>query len=251
MPPRRWTPRPGTSCGAARHRGDDARETWKPSAAGGSCRECCATCPRDLRTTVLGTEMPCCSRPWGCRRFFTRTGSCERARRAQVGVPVVASTAADRSMEEVGRGGRRWAAVVPALLAQGRRDHREPRAAGRRAGYRALVVTLDSVLLGWRPADLSRAYLPFLEGTGIAQFTSDPVFRAGLAKRPRRTRRPGGRVGPGDQQDRDVGRPEPQLRSRTGADDEHRDRPPAGRVTAAPTASSTPPRRSATPRTAR
>ena len=60
-----------------------------------------------------------------------------------------------------------------------------------RAGYQALVVTLDSVLLGWRPADLSRAYLPFLEGTGIAQFTTDPVFRSGpRADRPRRTRRP-------------------------------------------------------------
>jgi lactate 2-monooxygenase len=45
-------------------------------------------------------------------------------------------------------------------------------------------VTLDSVLLGWRPADLSRAYLPFLEGTGIAQFVTDPVFRATLERPP-------------------------------------------------------------------
>ncbi|MBL8223090.1 MAG: alpha-hydroxy-acid oxidizing protein, partial [Bryobacterales bacterium] len=41
----------------------------------------------------------------------------------------------------------------------------------------ALVVTLDTTLLGWRTRDLDVAYLPFLEGKGIAQYTSDPVFQ--------------------------------------------------------------------------
>lgn len=41
----------------------------------------------------------------------------------------------------------------------------------------ALVVTLDTTMLGWRTRDLELAYLPFLEGKGIAQYTSDPVFR--------------------------------------------------------------------------
>lgn len=40
----------------------------------------------------------------------------------------------------------------------------------------AIVVTLDTTLLGWRPRDLDRAHLPFLRGKGIAQYTSDPVF---------------------------------------------------------------------------
>jgi lactate 2-monooxygenase len=43
-------------------------------------------------------------------------------------------------------------------------------------GCDALVITLDTTLLGWRTADLDLAYLPFLEGKGIAQYTSDPVF---------------------------------------------------------------------------
>jgi lactate 2-monooxygenase len=43
-------------------------------------------------------------------------------------------------------------------------------------GCRAIVVTLDTTMLGWRPRDLDLAYLPFLEGRGIAQYTSDPVF---------------------------------------------------------------------------
>src|SRR5262245_43606784 len=41
----------------------------------------------------------------------------------------------------------------------------------------AIVVTLDTTLLGWRTRDLDLAYLPFLRGKGIAQYTSDPVFR--------------------------------------------------------------------------
>jgi len=48
-------------------------------------------------------------------------------------------------------------------------------------GCEALVVTLDTTLLGWRSRDLDLAHLPFLLGQGIAQYTSDPVFRAALA----------------------------------------------------------------------
>jgi len=44
-------------------------------------------------------------------------------------------------------------------------------------GCEAIVVTLDTTLLGWRTRDLDLAYLPFLRGKGIAQYTSDPVFQ--------------------------------------------------------------------------
>lgn len=43
-------------------------------------------------------------------------------------------------------------------------------------GCGAIVITLDTTLLGWRVRDLDLAYLPFLQGRGIAQYTSDPVF---------------------------------------------------------------------------
>jgi lactate 2-monooxygenase len=46
-----------------------------------------------------------------------------------------------------------------------------------RCGCGAIVVTLDTTILGWRPRDLTPAFLPFLRGKGIAQYTSDPVFR--------------------------------------------------------------------------
>ncbi|HEV2248985.1 MAG TPA: lactate 2-monooxygenase [Candidatus Limnocylindria bacterium] len=50
------------------------------------------------------------------------------------------------------------------------------------SGCDAIVVTLDTAMLGWRGRDLDLAYLPFLRGKGLAQYTSDPVFRATLAQ---------------------------------------------------------------------
>jgi lactate 2-monooxygenase len=50
-------------------------------------------------------------------------------------------------------------------------------------GCDAIAVTLDTTLLGWRTRDLDYAYLPFFRGLGLAQYTSDPVFRA-MLKRP-------------------------------------------------------------------
>ena len=52
------------------------------------------------------------------------------------------------------------------------------------AGFSALVVTLDTRLLGWRPHDLDLGHNPFLLGKGQANYTSDPVFRAALVRPP-------------------------------------------------------------------
>jgi len=41
----------------------------------------------------------------------------------------------------------------------------------------ALVVTLDTTMLGWRIRDLNLGFSPFLHGKGIAQYYSDPVFK--------------------------------------------------------------------------
>lgn len=51
------------------------------------------------------------------------------------------------------------------------------------SGAEAIVVTLDTGMLGWRPRDLDRGFLPFIQGMGIAQYTSDPVFRRLVAER--------------------------------------------------------------------
>ncbi len=54
------------------------------------------------------------------------------------------------------------------------------------SGCSALVVTLDTHVLGWRPRDLDLGFLPFAQGMGIAQYTTDPVFRALVEERARR-----------------------------------------------------------------
>ena len=52
------------------------------------------------------------------------------------------------------------------------------------AGYGAIVVTLDTLTLGWRPRDLRQAYLPFIRGEGCGQYFTDPVFLSRLDKPP-------------------------------------------------------------------
>jgi lactate 2-monooxygenase len=52
-----------------------------------------------------------------------------------------------------------------------------------KCGCEAIVVTLDTTLLGWRPRDLDLGYLPFLRGMGLAQYLSDPVFRSKIPEK--------------------------------------------------------------------
>ncbi|TMR99177.1 alpha-hydroxy-acid oxidizing protein [Nonomuraea basaltis] len=53
-----------------------------------------------------------------------------------------------------------------------------------KAGYRGIVVTLDTWITGWRPRDLAASNFPQLRGHCLANYTSDPVFRAGLGTTP-------------------------------------------------------------------
>jgi isopentenyl diphosphate isomerase/L-lactate dehydrogenase-like FMN-dependent dehydrogenase len=52
------------------------------------------------------------------------------------------------------------------------------------AGFVGIVVTLDTWTLGWRPRDLRLGSIPFLQGHCLANYFSDPVFRAQLDKPP-------------------------------------------------------------------
>lgn len=51
-------------------------------------------------------------------------------------------------------------------------------------GYEAIVITLDTSIMGWREKDIENAYLPFLQGQGIGNYIEDPVFRSRLNKTP-------------------------------------------------------------------
>ncbi|MGH2925781.1 MAG: lactate 2-monooxygenase [Solirubrobacterales bacterium] len=142
---------------------------------------------RDLRTTVLGTEMtaPVLLAPIGVQSIVHPDGELATARAAaSLGTPMVVSTAAAHTLEEIaaeGGPGPRWYQLYwPADPEIARSIVGRAEA----AGYGALVVTLDTFIPGWKPRDLQQAWLPFLEGVGTANFLKDPVFRGQLERPP-------------------------------------------------------------------
>ncbi|MBB6453753.1 isopentenyl diphosphate isomerase/L-lactate dehydrogenase-like FMN-dependent dehydrogenase [Salirhabdus euzebyi] len=53
-----------------------------------------------------------------------------------------------------------------------------------KAGYSAIVVTIDTPILGYREADLTNQYFPLRAGYGSANYFADPVFRSRLKESP-------------------------------------------------------------------
>jgi isopentenyl diphosphate isomerase/L-lactate dehydrogenase-like FMN-dependent dehydrogenase len=103
---------------------------------------------------------------------------------ASIGVPFVLSTVSSRSIEQVAEaGGPRWFQLYPSRVAELNASLVRRAEA---AGYSAIVVTLDTRILGWRERDLERPFLPFLRAEGLANYFTDPVFRAALAAPPER-----------------------------------------------------------------
>jgi lactate 2-monooxygenase len=142
---------------------------------------------RDLSTTLLGTEMaaPLLLAPIGVQKILHPDGELATARAAAaVGVPMIASTASHFSLEriaEAGGEGPRWFQLYwpnDQALARSFVERAEA------AGYGAIVLTVDTFIPGWKPRDLQQAWLPFLEGMGVANYFEDPVFRAALEKTP-------------------------------------------------------------------
>ncbi len=140
---------------------------------------------RGLGTDVLGQELtaPIVLAPIGVQSIVHPDGELAVARAAAAaGVTMTASTASSFTLEEIAEvGGPRWFQLYwprgEELAASF--VHR-----AEEAGYSALVVTLDTWLLAWRPRDLQGAYLPLLKSIGIANYLSDPVFRSTLDKSP-------------------------------------------------------------------
>jgi isopentenyl diphosphate isomerase/L-lactate dehydrogenase-like FMN-dependent dehydrogenase len=140
---------------------------------------------RDISVEVLGTRSPApfLLAPIGVLSIAHEEGEVGAARAsASSGVPMLLSSAATHSIEQVAEtGAPRWFQ----LYWVNDRDICESfvrRAEA--AGYGAIVVTLDTLTLGWRPRDLRLAYLPFIKGEGCGQYFTDPVFLAKLAQTP-------------------------------------------------------------------
>ncbi|KAF9233239.1 FMN-dependent alpha-hydroxy acid dehydrogenase [Melanogaster broomeanus] len=145
---------------------------------------------RNLETTIFGVKYPSpvFVAPIGVQGILHADGELASARAAgNVGVPYIMSTASSRSIEDVaeanGPNSHRWyqlywprtSEVTLSLLRRAKAN-----------GFTALVITLDTSILGWRPHDLETAYIPFAYGVGIQVGTSDPEFMKRFDLEPRR-----------------------------------------------------------------
>ena len=142
---------------------------------------------RDTRVELFGKHVPAplLLAPIGALEVVRPDAELSVARAAAAtGIPLVASTLTSRSLEEIGSemaGANRWFQLYWGpdrdlnLSLVGRAE---------KAGYSAIVLTLDTRMIGWRGRDLDRGYLPFLGGVGLANYFSDPVFRSRLPAPP-------------------------------------------------------------------
>ncbi len=143
---------------------------------------------RDLSIELLGTAMPAplMLAPIGVQRVLHEDGELATARAAAtVGTLMIASTASHFTLEEIaaagGPGAPRWFQLY---WANDQRLVESFVGRAERAGYGAIVVTVDTFIPGWKPRDLQQAWLPFLEGMGVGNYFRDPVFRAALERTP-------------------------------------------------------------------
>jgi isopentenyl diphosphate isomerase/L-lactate dehydrogenase-like FMN-dependent dehydrogenase len=142
---------------------------------------------RDLRTTVGNTTLnaPIVLGPVGVLSIVHPDGELAVARAAnEIGVTHCLSNAASTTIEAVAEAtpaAPRWFQLYPPNDPEVRRSLVQRAEA---AGNEAIVVTLDTLTMPWRPRDIQNAYLPFLLGEGIANYTSDPVFRSKLERTP-------------------------------------------------------------------
>jgi lactate 2-monooxygenase len=145
------------------------------------------TAERDLSVDVLGTAspVPFLLAPIGVLTIAHPDGELAAARAAAaLRIPFVLSSAASCSIEEIAEAmgdAPRWFQLYwvndSDICASFVRR-------AEAAGYAAIVLTLDTLTLGWRPRDLRNSYLPFLGGQGCAQFFTDPVFLSRLERPP-------------------------------------------------------------------
>ena len=140
---------------------------------------------RDLSVEVLGTRSPApfLLAPIGVLSIAHEEAEVGVAKAAaSSGVPFILSSAATNSIEEVTEtNAPRWFQLYWG-------NDREICASfvrrAEQSGYGAIVLTLDTLTLGWRPRDLRASYLPFLKGEGCGQYFSDPVFLSRLDQPP-------------------------------------------------------------------
>src|SRR5690242_8070780 len=144
---------------------------------------------RDLSVELFGLELPSpiFMAPIGVIGICAQDGHGDLATAraaAQTGVPMVISTLTEDPMEDIAA----EFGDTPGFFQLYTPTNRDLAASfvqrAETAGYKGIVVTLDTWIPGWRPRDLSTSNFPFLRGHCLANYTSDPVFRDSLQQTP-------------------------------------------------------------------
>jgi lactate 2-monooxygenase len=144
---------------------------------------------RDLSVELFGMRLPSplLMAPIGVIGLCAQDGHGDlatAAAAARTGVPMIASTLSVDPLEDVAAqfGG------TPGFFQLYTPTDRDLAASlvsrAEAAGYRGIVVTLDTWLTGWRPRDLTASNFPQLRGHCLANYFTDPVFRALLGQDP-------------------------------------------------------------------
>ncbi|MFF0428753.1 alpha-hydroxy-acid oxidizing protein [Streptomyces sp. NPDC004520] len=144
---------------------------------------------RDLSVDLFGLRLPSplFMAPVGVIGLCAQDGHGDLATAraaARTGIPMIASTLTVDPMEQVAAaygdtpGFFQLYTPTDRALAESLVHRAEA------AGFRGIVVTLDTWVTGWRPRDLATGNFPQLRGHCLANYSSDPVFRARLAKTP-------------------------------------------------------------------
>ncbi|MDN3261217.1 alpha-hydroxy-acid oxidizing protein [Streptomyces sp. CSDS2] len=144
---------------------------------------------RDLSVDLFGMRLatPLFMAPVGVIGLCAQDGHGDLAAAraaARTGVPMVASTLTVDPLEEVAPEFGDTPGFFQLYTPTDREVAESLVHRAEAAGFRGIVVTLDTWIPGWRPRDLETANFPQLRGHCLANYFSDPVFRSRLAKSP-------------------------------------------------------------------
>jgi isopentenyl diphosphate isomerase/L-lactate dehydrogenase-like FMN-dependent dehydrogenase len=144
---------------------------------------------RDLSVSLFGISLttPLFMAPVGVIGLCAPDGHGDLATAraaARTGVPMVASTLTVDPLEEVAKEFGDTPGFFQLYTPTDRAVAESLVHRAEAAGFKAIVVTLDTWITGWRPRDLGASNFPQLRGNCLTNYLSDPVFRARLAKPP-------------------------------------------------------------------
>lgn len=144
---------------------------------------------RDLSIELFGLKLPTplFMAPIGVTGLCTQDGHGDLAAAraaAQTGIPLCASTLSNDPLEDVAKAQGDTPGFFQLYTPKDRDLAASLVARAEAAGYKAIVVTLDTWVTGWRPRDLNAANFPQLRGHVLTNYWSDPRFRSLLAKPP-------------------------------------------------------------------